>query len=422
MGFLMSAILARILSPTDMGTFFIANNVAIFLALNCRFGIDTTLLSLVPRELSNGNTAKARELISLGVKFVGLTSITLATCMYFGPGTQILTLIFSDPWPSEVIGFIAVWTITLSFQFLLGEIFRGLKEINLAVLLGGGVTATASTGLLCSLLFTENGDSLTAALSMITIAGLANILAGLLILKKRIRSLGQYQPSTSLQKEIFKKGWPLWLNSIAHYILGFSGLWVLGVLATKIDVAEFGAANRLIVLVGMSLIIVNAVIPPLIAGMNTKKDQEILERILRGTATAAAIPSIIFVVILYIFATDIMVFAFGSSYEGSKIILQILLLGHLAGSLSGSCCYLLMMTGHQKTMLSITLIFATASLTISLMIVDQHGSTGIAWVTSTTIITQKLATVYFAHRMTGIWSHFSIRHLNTFIKKDILRA
>ena len=193
-------------------------------------------------------------------------------------------------------------------------------------------------------------------------------------------------------------------------------------MATKIDVAEFGAANRLIMLVSMSLIIVNSVIPPLIAGMNTKKDQDILERILRGTATAAAIPSMILIVILYIFATDIMVFAFGSSYESSKVILQILLLGELAGSLTGSCGYLLMMTGHQKTMLSITLIFATASLIIGLMVVEQHGSTGIAWVASITVITQQLATVYFAYKMTGIRSHFSLRHLNRFIKKDILRA
>lgn len=423
MSFLLTAILARLLSPENMATFFLANSAALFLALSGRFGLDNTLLRLVSESISIGDIGRTKAILLVGISLVGGISTGLAVLMYFGPGAWLLSLLFPFQQLDIIVGFIAVWSVVLSFQFLLGEIFRSLKKINLAVASGGAASAIISLVLLIILWLSRGESELSTVLSIIILAGSLNMIGGLSLLYVQLKQFGVYETSTNIKiSELFYSSVPLWLNAMTHYALSFAGLWILGAFTTGNDVAYYGAANRMLVFAGIPLVIVNSVLPPLISNLNIQGKHEQLERILRGTATIACIPSATIILVLLVFPEHIMSFAFGTSYGPASHILQILLLSQLAGSLSGSCGYLLMMTGHQKTLMNITVVAAISSVTIGLGLVKPFGVTGIAWVTTITLIIQQITTVVCAHKMTGVWSCFSLKHANQFIKKDILKA
>ncbi len=420
-GFGVSALLARILSPEDMAIFFLANSVAIFLALNYRFGFDNLLLQKISESLSADNVDYAKALVIVGLGMVGVVSLFSAMLLYFGPGHFLLTTFFSSQPVEGFLGLIIIWSIVLAFQFLLSEIFRAFKEISLAVIVGGALTSLLSLGSLFSLSFVGGQEKLEVVLSLVIISGLINVFIGIKKLHKRIRGVRRDIVSAIRIKALFNDGWPFWGHAITHYIIGFSGLWILGRYAEGLDVANYGAAIRLTALIAMALLVVNSVVSPLIAGMNLKGERKKMERILRGSATLASVPSLIIILIFFIFAENTMVFVFGEPYESGSSILRILLFGHLVAVLSGAHGYLLMMSGHQKTMMFITLVSAILTIAMSMLVIVPFGVIGIAWVTSVIIALQQLASLLLSHLKTGVWCHFSIGKMNEFVKKDLLK-
>ena len=78
-------------------------------------------------------------------------------------------------------------------------------------------------------------------------------------------------------KDLLCHSWPLWINALTTFILSQSSLWIIGLHYTGINVAGFGAANKLILLTSMSLVTVNMVLPPLIAKYNALKKKRIRE-------------------------------------------------------------------------------------------------------------------------------------------------
>ena len=92
-GFFISAILARVLVPEDMATFFLANSIAIFLALNYRFGLDNLMLRLIAENLSINNQLYAKELVIFGIVVVGAISFFSSLILYFGLGSFFISIL-----------------------------------------------------------------------------------------------------------------------------------------------------------------------------------------------------------------------------------------------------------------------------------------------------------------------------------------
>ena len=421
-GFFISAILARVLVPEDMATFFLANSIAIFLALNYRFGLDNLMLRLISENLSINNQLYAKELVIFGIVVVGAISFFSSLILYFGLGSFLISILFPNQSLEPVLGFVIIWAVILAFQFLLGEVFRAFKEMHLTVLVGGAFTALLSLSLLFALWIFSNQYKLEVVLSVVILAGVINFIIGLVLLNIRMKRIVTDTAATEKSQKILSGSWPFWVNAVTHYTLGFSGLWILGKYAGGLDVAYYGAAIRLTILVATSLVVVNSVIAPLIAGMSVNDENDRLERMLRGAGTLASIPSIMIIFIFSIFAEEIMVLVFGVAYESGADILRILLFGHLAGALTGSHGYLLMMTGHQKTIMYISVVSAMLAVIVGIQVGEAYGVIGVAWVTSVMITAQQITAVILARQKTGIWCHFSIKKFCEFIKKDMRKG
>ncbi len=419
LGALLSAILTRVLPPADMADFFLANSLAIFISLTGRFGLDNTLLSLVAKFHSLNEFSRAKTVLVKGMLLVAGISVIFAVVLSLGLGEWLFSAMLQSHNLALVTSFIAIWSVLFSFQFLYAGIFRGLKKINLAVIFGGSLTALLSVLLLVVLWLSGIADTLVVVFQVVLFVGFINLLAGCCILFLEIKNSGRYESRLVKKTELLHSSWSFWVNSIAHYLLGYSGLWIVGVYGVGFDAAQYGAASRLILLVGMPLVIINAVVPPLIAGLSAKNDNYKLERILRGTATVAALPGMLLIVFLFIYAEDAMQIVFGDVYGSGESVFQILLIGQFFSLLSGSCGYLLMMTGNQKDMMNITLVVTVLSILLALSIVEDYGMLGVVLAGTAAIGMQQLATVLTAFRKTGIWTHVSWFQFKRFMQEDI---
>jgi len=197
---------------------------------------------------------------------------------------------------------------------------------------------------------------------------------------------------------------PMYVGNIAGEIARTSDLWILGALGEEIDVGLYGAAMRLTLMLAMMLDVINLIIPPMIAALYEKKDLAQLEKVVRSSATWSMCLVVPVALVLLIFADEILKLVFGPGFEQGATVLRILVLGHGLGVVIGSPAVILQMTGHQKTMMKLTLMSVLVGVCSQLAVVSTYGIVGVAIVSAGIIICQKSIMVYLVKRRTGVWT------------------
>ena len=206
--------------------------------------------------------------------------------------------------------------------------------------------------------------------------------------------------------------WPMWVSGSALLLLSQADILVLGIFRPAAEVAIYGAASTLVALVAMSLVIVNAVIPPIIAELYSQNKRAELEKLLRTTASVAGIPTL-GVLVLFIFQGDhLLALVYGEYYAEGGLILTILSVGQLVNVFTGSCGITLTMTGNQTTMMMITLVIGAFTVALALALGSQYGAIGVAVAAASGWTLQNIAMLVGAKIKTGMWTHFGALSLN----------
>ncbi|MBV7331937.1 polysaccharide biosynthesis C-terminal domain-containing protein [Chloroflexi bacterium TSY] len=193
------------------------------------------------------------------------------------------------------------------------------------------------------------------------------------------------------------------------FIFTQASIWILGAYAVQSTVALYGAAAYLVNLVSIPLAIVGAVAPPFIAEQTAQNKHKQLEETLRTMTTLAAVPALIGLGLFVFFGRPILVLVYGDYYQVSAAVLAILSVGKAINVLTGPCEATLNMTGHQRTMMTISILYGLLSIALGWLVVESYGIVGISLVTALMVILQNLTTLILAKRLTGIWTFARIR-------------
>jgi len=412
MGLALSALLARLLSPEDMGVYFLVFNLATFFSIFARMGLENTLLRFISEALTRNQFNRARTVISKGLQLVVLSTIIVAIIVYLGVSPWLAQYLFKSNIPEAVFAFLVIWLILLAFQFLFAEIFRAFHDIRMAVLSGGLLTSVVTVIFITFYMLMKGHAELSQVLPWILLAGILNIAIAIWMMTKKLHVLKFSTRDNSVNySELANHSWPMLINAVTLFILSQSDIWILAAFRSDDEVAVYGAAARLVLLTGMALSIVNAVVPPLIAHMNVQNKKKQLERILRTAATFAALPSLLVLSVFMFFGSWVLEIIFGGYYRTGGTILMIFSIGQVVNVLVGSCGYTLVMMGYRRTVMLISLFSAAIALGSGLIFVRSYGAVGLACGFVFALIVQQLAMLVFARYRCGIWTHAGIRYL-----------
>jgi len=180
---------------------------------------------------------------------------------------------------------------------------------------------------------------------------------------------------------------------------------VVGHFRPESDVALYGAAYRLVFFVATGFIIVSQVVPPIIAELHARGQRRELEQALRSVSTLAGIPALIVLAIFLFAGPFVMETVYGPFFRQGATVLAILSVARLVAVCTGSSGATLMMTGHQRTMMVITVTTGVASLTAEILLAPSYGITGVAAATCAAQIVQNVLQLTFARLRVGIWTH-----------------
>jgi O-antigen/teichoic acid export membrane protein len=422
-----NALLARLLSPHELGVYFIASSIVLFGSQLGALGLERVAVRFVAESLGLEEFAVTRRIISLVFK-LGVLSSLCAALLYLGLGQVLGRTVFSSPELAAVTGLIAGWLALMALSRLFIETFRGFQEFLVASLLDGaipGVLLCTCLGLLWSL------DRRASSLSTVVALTIACVLASIIFATWRLYGKTRRLPQQTVQpnKEQFRLSigsvlrvaLPLWVTNLIVFATleqAYPHLWILGAYRQPSEVALYGAAMKLMLIVSMPSIIVSSVLAPLIAEMYAQGRREKLESVLRTTTALVAVPAFLVTLAFALFGGPVLGLIFGSEYRAGALILTLLSVGQLGIVLAGPCVTTLMMTGHQTRMMLVASASAVVAVVVSVKVAGQYGATGVAMVASTGMVLQSVLMWLTTKAATGLWTHASFRRLSSLTRKE----
>lgn len=382
MTLVINVILAHFLPPSDLGIYFLAFNLAFLGAYMGVLGFEQTTLRYVAHHLAKKMIANVVYTIKFSFLSALVGSIIVGLLYYFSSEWISKNLFQSDGLYSITI-LLIFWAAANTFQVLLSESYRAFQDIRNASIFGGVLSTAIFFVSFYSCFYFQWLEINLNNVIVIWIGSLllSNII-GIILLIKKIYSIKQDKDTlvkrTIQSKKLLETAYPFLIVSVSVYILSQADLWIIGMIRGEDEVAIYGNAAKLSIIVSMPLFIVNAVITPMIAEKFAQGRLMKLEKILRFVSALATIPSMGVVILFFFFGGEILTLLFGSFYSGGAFILLLLSIKQLLSVWNGVCGTILAMTGKQKDLMRITLISGVLSVFLAYLLGRFFGGVGVA--------------------------------------------
>lgn len=421
-----NAVLARILSPAELGGYFLAFSLISIAATIAPLGLNRSIVRFIAESVGAGQWSRVRTAIRHAVYFGISGSLALASAMYLGFGDWLAREVVRSTPLADSVGLISVWIIPAALTLLFAEIFRGFHDIRGASIHGGlFASALALAAFVAAYLF-DIRTTLNEVVGVSLVSAMIGVAAGTWALRRRIHRLPPESSLVSMRiSTTLKASLPLFVTIATALVLSQADLWVLGIFKAQQDVAIYAAASKLMIVVSIPLVIVNAVIQPLIAEYYSQHRCVELQRLLRVSAALAALPAIAISFCAIFLAPPILETLYGSEYIGGAEVLIILAMGQVVNVWTGSCGIVLMMTGHERQLMLLTLSTSVLSVILMVALAEPWGINGVAVGSAAGIAVQNVAMWIATRRLAGLWTNMGVRGMGEVLRmfaRDALQA
>jgi len=398
----MTILLSRLLSPHEFAIYLLFLNFIGIASVAAQAGLNRSVVRLIAESLAENNVSRAAAIFRKATLLTTLSVIVITLVLWSGVGSWIIEQIIRYPADTFLILALSGWIGMTAAAALSGEMFRGAHDMRSAAIFSGSALnfLTLVGMFILALLYKLDVQSIVAV--SFYCASLIVIIAYALLFRRY-----RHVPLTDniTYRYILKISFPIFLTTLTLYVLTQADLWIINAFGTRDQVALYGAAARIVILLSMPLVIINAVIQPLIAEMHTQGRKAYLEKFLRSISGFIGVPTLLILFAVIIFREDVMVFLFGSFYQNAAPVLAILLLGSVMGVFAGASSMALMMTGHEVALLVTSLISGVITILLAFYMVTAYGMIGVALARSAGLTLHSICLWLLAKNRLGIWTH-----------------
>jgi O-antigen/teichoic acid export membrane protein len=211
--------------------------------------------------------------------------------------------------------------------------------------------------------------------------------------------------SSDQRREFFSVAGFLLVNQLLAFATLQIDIWLAGGLFSAESLGLYGAAKRTLLTAAMPVQMAMLTIVSSIPRLHALQQQAALEKLVRGAAMAAAIPSLAAIVLLMLFPRQLLTVVLGSAYAAAAPVLLVMSVGHIVLVLSGNPQHVLTMTGRHRLVLMVNLLSAVVLLVAGSLGARWFGAVGLAAASAGSLIVQNGLLWALARRELGIWTH-----------------
>ncbi len=186
-------------------------------------------------------------------------------------------------------------------------------------------------------------------------------------------------------------------------IIQWSGVILLGILASPEDVATYAVAARVTVAVGILHSAVASVAAPRLAIAFNSADLSAFRTVSVHTGLLISALALPVLGLLFFFSQPILE-VFGSSYaENGSTLLRILVLGQIVAAIFGHAGTVLLMAGRFRIASTNSVFSGVLQLSMTLALVPALGAVGAALATALTVSLGHITTLVLVRAYVGLW-------------------
>lgn len=406
-GVLIAGIATRILDPADAGIYFLAVSIAGTFASTVSQGLGWAGIRLIAESVAADNPGRARAAIGNVWRIAIVATFVLGVALVSPPGRWLISRAFQSPKLGEVIVLVALLMVFQGLGRLRADTFRGLQEFRLASLFSSVDTNLAALAVLGMLyLLSPEAGTLLVVLGIRVGAWVPGLVFGGNVLRRHARRLVGLGHVGGWQ--VMAIAWPMVLTGVGAVLQNNGGLWVAGAGLSAEDAALFGAAIRLLAIVSIPFIAVNAVLPAFMSELYTKGDIRRLQKMVRTAASMAAVPAIATQLVFVFGADAVLAIVFGEFYRGASLVLVALGAGHVLNICFGSCGLLLTMAGSERLVTWVSVANGVGVVVLGGLGAVIWGLEGVAVAVAAGTTIKNVVLWLAARRIAGVWTHLGV--------------
>ncbi|MFO7926208.1 MAG: flippase [Halobacteriota archaeon] len=396
-GFLIIAVITRLVSPGVYGLFTIAVSLVLFIQTIAGLGLPKAIDYFVPQHLNDDDDATARGVIYTAATIV-LVSSTIVAVALVSVRFRIAAL-FGEPALAFALLLLAVTLPFLAIYNLLLASFNAIKRLKYRVYMRDFVRPTvrllSTAGLLLA------GVGLIGIVAGYVIGLFASVCVGVLLLWWNAPELLRGPVSAASPRSMLSYAAPLAVAGLIYVIMGQIDYFIIGLLgsAEGVGIYRVGymlAANMLIIFTAVS-----PVFKPLIA--EVRDDDDSVQRQYRTATRWVAGLTLPLALTLSLGAGAYLSLIFTAQYAAASLAVVILATGYLINvTCGGPDGALLQGLGYSRLVFLNTSLLLGTNAVGSALLVPRFGITGAAIGTASALVIAGVAAISEVYLVRGI--------------------
>ncbi len=413
-GFAMHVILSRTLGAEGAGLFYLGLTVMMAGAAIGKFGLDTALMRFGGSAYKLGNLSEVRGLYRQAC-LIALFMALAVTALLLPASAWLSDTVFGNSELRPVMMWLALAIAPFSLIWIQSGVLKAVDRAVAATWVESAMLPLLMALFAIALAYLGLLTPERAAISYLAVTALV-CLAGSWIFQRGAGAQGPRHLRS--WRHLLSAAFPLALIDGMNFLMAWAIIPILGSVAAETEVGVYNAAHRLTMQLSIVLVVFGGIMAPRFAALYDKGDRAGLEALAARTTalmSAVALPA----GIVFFAWPGMVAFIFGEEFAAGGQILQVLALGQLFNLLSGPAGYVLVMSGHQRSMRNILLFTLLITLPLIAMLAKSHGGVGAAWAVSGGLVLQNSLALWAVYRRLGIIGLPGLRRLRTQLKQDI---
>jgi O-antigen/teichoic acid export membrane protein len=372
---LSSILIARIYGAKMMGVLAIVQAFMMMAAIFAVLGTNISILRLIPEHLSMYSLTSAFRVYRKTQYFVALVSI-LVGCVLFFNSSLLVNVIFSKPHLSFYIALTSLCLIFKALMDLNTSAVRGLSLIKTFAFMQ--VLPQASMLIILLILVLVSRQSNDPVYAQLAAWGVTALVGGLITdrtFRRRMQPGEHVQPM--LLRELIALSAPMLMTASMGFIIGQSGVLILGIYRPASEVGYYAAAVKLSTLTSFVLQAINSMAAPKFSELfHTDQLNDLFYVAKKSTKLIfwSTTPILLFLMVLGFPVLSL----FGEKFSSAYVPMLILVAGQFVNSISGSTGCFMNMTGNQVIFRNIIIGASGLNLLLNFLLTSKGGMYGAA--------------------------------------------
>ncbi len=393
MGLAASVIVARYYGAAVVGIVAVVQSFLLLATVFTVLGTGTSLLRLIPEHLIKYSPTSAFFIYRKTQLMVVFVSIATGTLFFLSAGL-IAEKIFFKPHLTYYFALASVFVVFKSLMLLNTQAVRGLRMIRtfaLMQLLPRGFNLLFL--MVLGFLWSSKDVPVYALLGGIAMTGMMGWAVMAHAFRKKMQPGDSVKPMPA--SKILAISLPMLLTAAMTFIIGQTGVIMLGIFRSEAEIGYYAIAVKLATLTAFVLNAVNTMAGPKFSELFHSGKLEDLFHVARKSAKLVFWTTTPILVFLIVMGKPVLQIVFGPEFIAAYPAMLLLIAGQFINSISGATGLFMNMTGNQNVFRNIVFIAAAANIGLNLALIPAYGIYGAAVAGMASIAAWNIATLCY---------------------------